>query len=72
MNRRRLTLIEVLQPQSFKSTPERSRVTRTVVQPEIDTFEQMEAGAGNVEKSALAARRNVGSSVHLATQLVGA
>lgn len=46
MNTRRLTLIEVLQPQCFKTTPERSRVTRTVVQPEIDSFEQMEAQAG--------------------------
>ncbi len=72
MNRRRLTLIEVLQPQSFKGTPERSRVTRTVVQPEIDTFEQMEASLGNSEKSALAARRNAAGSVQSASLLVGA
>jgi hypothetical protein len=52
MNRRPLSLIEVLQPQCFKATPERSRVTRTIVQPEIDTFEQQEA-----QKSAQAARR---------------
>lgn len=43
MNRRRLTLIEILQPRSFQITPERSRVTRTIVQPEVDTFEQQEA-----------------------------
>lgn len=43
MNRRRLTLIEVLQPRSFQITPERSRVTRTIVQPEVDAFEQQEA-----------------------------
>lgn len=57
MNSRRLTLIEVLQPQCFKATPERSRVTRTILQPEVDAFEQMEAQAGGVEKSALAGRR---------------
>lgn len=56
MNRRRLTLIEVLEPQCFKTTPERSRVTRTIVQPEIDAFEQMEERAGATEKSALAKR----------------
>lgn len=52
MNRRQLTLIEVLQPQCFNNTPERSRVTRTIVQPEIDLFEQMEAQANAAEKSA--------------------
>lgn len=52
MNHRPLTLIEVLQPQCFKATPERSRVTRTIVQPEIDSFEQREAQ----KKSALAGR----------------
>jgi len=57
MNRRRLTLIEVLQPQCFKTTPERSRVTRTIVQPEIDAFEQMEAKTGGTEKSAQEGRR---------------
>lgn len=57
MNRRRLTLIEVLQPQCFKTTPERSRVTRTIVQPEIDSFEQMEAQASALDKSATAERR---------------
>lgn len=43
MQHRRLTLIEVLQPQSFQITPERARVTRTIVQPDIDAFEQIEA-----------------------------
>lgn len=57
MNRRPLTLIEVLQPRSFKATPERARVTRTVVQPEIDSFELLEAQGGAAQKSALAARR---------------
>lgn len=68
MNRRRLTLIEVLQPQCFKATPERSRVTRTILQPEIDAFEQMEAKAGKSEKSALAGR-HTGA---MTPQLVGA
>jgi hypothetical protein len=68
MNRRRLTLIEVLQPQCFKATPERSRVTRTILQPEIDAFEQMEAKTGTAEKSALAGRRTSA----MAHQLVGA
>jgi hypothetical protein len=84
MNRRRLTLIEVLQPQCFQTTPERSRVTRTIVQPEIDSFEQTEAQsealAGAAEKSALAGRRSGTRNAHLtppptphlAAQLVGA
>ncbi len=72
MNRRRLTLIEVLQPQSFKATPERSRVTRTIVQPEIDTFEETEAKTGGVEKSALAGRRITANPQPAASQLVGA
>lgn len=55
MNRRRLTLIEVLQPRRFQGTPERSRVTRTIVQPEIDAFEEQEARIA--EKSTLAGRR---------------
>jgi hypothetical protein len=64
----RLTLIDVLQPKSFRITPERARVTRTIVQPEIDAFEQMEAQVANKGKSALAGRQ----SVEMATQLAGA
>lgn len=40
-----LSLIEVLQPRAFCNTPERARVTRTIVQPEVDAFEQMEAAS---------------------------
>ncbi len=72
MNRRRLTLIEVLEPQSFKATPERSRVTRTIVQPEIDTFEETEAKTGGAEKSVMAGRRTSANPQHMASQLVGA
>ncbi|MCX7896423.1 MAG: hypothetical protein N2441_00930 [Rhodocyclaceae bacterium] len=43
MNRRPLSLIEILQPTILPPTPERARVTRTIVQPEIDAFEEMEA-----------------------------
>ncbi len=57
MNHRRLTLIDVLQPQAFGITPERARVTRTILQPEVDAFEQMEAQAAAQEKSALAGRQ---------------
>lgn len=42
MNRSRLSLIDILQPRSYAATPERSKVTRTIVQPEIDAFEEME------------------------------
>lgn len=72
MNRRPLSLIEVLQPQCFKATPERSRVTRTIVQPEIDAFEQLEAQHGDLEKSALAGRRTKPAPQPLMPQLVGA
>jgi hypothetical protein len=57
MNRRPLSLMDILQPQCFKTTPERSRVTRTVVQPEVDAFEQMEAQGAMAGKSALAGRQ---------------
>jgi hypothetical protein len=57
MNRRRLTLIEVLQPQCFTTTPERARVTRTILQPEVDAFELMEAQASANEKLSTPARR---------------
>jgi hypothetical protein len=57
MNHRRLTLIDVLQPQAFGVTPERARVTRTILQPEVDAFEQMEAQAAAREKSAPAGRQ---------------
>jgi hypothetical protein len=73
MNSRRLTLIEVLQPQCFSATPERSRVTRTILQPEIDAFEQREAQAGAADKSVLATgRRGVAPSTRVASQRVGA
>lgn len=56
MNRRRLTLIEVLQPHRFQGTPERSRVTRTIVQPEVDAFEEQEARVA-AQKSVLPGRQ---------------
>ncbi len=68
MNRRRLTLIEVLQPQCFNNTPERSRVTRTIVQPEIDSFEQMEAQATNADQKSSSAVRQSDTLGTLATQ----
>ena len=55
MNSRSLSLIEVLQPRAFQVTPERARVTRTIMQPELDTFELLEAAqAAGKGKSALA------------------
>lgn len=45
MNRSQLTLIDVLQPQRFQGNALRTRVTRTIVQPEIDAFEEQEARA---------------------------
>lgn len=68
MYRRPLSLIEVLQPRRFQGTPERSRVTRTIVQPEVDAFEQSEALAAAKKNSALARRR----SEEVEAQFVGA
>ena len=65
MNRRRLTLIEVLQPRSFQITPERSRVTRTIVQPEVDAFEQQEALVA-AKQPALPGRRSGEPTAQLA------
>lgn len=67
MNRSRLTLIDVLQPRSYATTPERSRVTRTIVQPEVDSFEQMENLAAAAQKSAPAGRHTRSVEVQLAT-----
>lgn len=64
MNRRQLTLIEILQPRCFQATPERSRVTRTIVQPEIDTFEQREAELA--KQSAMPGRRPAAMAPELA------
>lgn len=68
MNRRSISLIEVLQPRSFQATPERAQATRTIVQPEIDTFEQTEAQAAGKGKSALAGRQ----AAQLSAQMTGA
>lgn len=68
MKRRPLTLIEVLQPRPIQATPERARVTRTVIQPEVDSFELLEAQGNGGQKSALAGRRAAG----MAPQLGGA
>lgn len=54
---RKLTLIEVLQPRSFRDTPERLKATRTIMQPEVDAFEQREAEMLKGQKSASAGRR---------------
>jgi hypothetical protein len=59
MYRRQLTLIEVLQPQSYGSNPARSRVTRTILQPEFDAFDEREAEVPPPKKSA-PARRHAG------------
>jgi hypothetical protein len=64
MNCRRLTLIEVLQPRRFQGTPERSRVTRTIVQPEVDAFEEQEAQVA-AQKSALAGRHAAEATAQL-------
>lgn len=64
MNRRRLTLIEVLEPRRFQGTPERSRVTRTILQPEVDAFEQREAQMA-AKKSALAGRHGADAMAQL-------
>lgn len=43
MNEYRPTLMEILQPRHFQGNPKRAEATRTVLQPEIDKFEQFEA-----------------------------
>jgi hypothetical protein len=45
MNTRQPTLIEVLFPRCFPTNPVRTKVTRTILQPEIDQFEKAEAAA---------------------------
>lgn len=62
MNRRPISLIEILEPKILPPTPERARVTRTIVQPEIDAFEEMEALLAKT-KSAPVGRRSGGKAV---------
>ncbi len=57
MKRKSVSLIDVLQPKHFQVTPERARVTRTIMQPEIDSFEQMEAQTLGRGKSTPAGRQ---------------
>lgn len=64
MKRRPITLIEVLQPRPIQATPERARVTRTVVQPEIDTFELLEAQSSGGKKSVRAVTQVSGGVPH--------
>lgn len=66
MNRRSISLIEVLQPRAFQPTPERARATRTIMQPEIDSFEQMETQATTKGKSGLAGRQAIQGAPRLA------
>jgi hypothetical protein len=56
MNRHSISLLDILQPRQFKMTPERSKVTRTIIQPEIDVFEEQEARLA-AQKSALSTRQ---------------
>lgn len=56
MTVRQPTLIDILQPRRFAAHPARTKVTRTIVQPEIDEFERSLAKAGNGGKSPAAAR----------------
>ncbi len=55
MNHSRISLLDILQPRQFKTTPERLKVTRTIIQPEIDAFEAQEAQLA-AQNSALANR----------------
>ena len=45
MNSRLPSLSEVLYPRCFPSNPKRAEATRTILQPEIDRFEQEEAAS---------------------------
>jgi len=55
MNARHPTLIEILQPRRYDANPARAKVTRTILQPEIDEFEKNLAatdGAGAAKSPA--------------------
>jgi hypothetical protein len=66
MNTRLPTLIEVLYPPSFASHPLRVRVTRTVVQPDFDAFEEAELESARKEWTAHVAARTVAKQARLA------
>ena len=51
MNTRQPTLIEVLQPRKVTANPKRTAVTRTILQPEVDEFERLEALAAKAARS---------------------
>ena len=57
MNTRQPTLIEILQPRQVPANPKRAAVTRTILQPELDEFERLEAlAAKSARASELATR----------------
>jgi hypothetical protein len=59
MNGRQPTLIDILQPRHFAANPARTKVTRTIVQPEIDEFEKnLAKGAGTGGGKSLARSRS--------------
>ena len=55
MNKRQPSLISILQPPRFETNELRARVTRTVLQPEIDKFEQREADSPSASIDAASA-----------------
>jgi hypothetical protein len=59
MNTRQPTLIEILQPRQVPANPKRTAVTRTILQPELDEFERLEALAA---KSARVSERTAQST----------
>ena len=60
MNARHPTLIDILRPRHFAGNAARAKVTRTILQPEVDEFEQkLAAGDGTsaAKRSARPTRR---------------
>lgn len=54
MNGRPLTLMEILKPSRIRPNAQRDRVTRTVIQPDIDRFEQSRPEHGDADAAPFA------------------
>jgi hypothetical protein len=53
LSHRRPGLMEVLTPQSFPADPKRAAVTRCIVQPETDAFEEAESAESEIAKAGI-------------------
>ena len=70
MNKHQPTMMDVLCPQYFQANALRERVTRTILQPEIDKFEQLEAELEQSSRQAPAIARGTRAKAGMMAEAV--